>query len=242
MNTCRPPTLRELVRGDFSDEQAKQIEESIVRRRTWTRGEIAAVVFAAFMVGTAVALVGLLLGSISGCAPSDPVYVDRRFSADEQAEIQAAADYWCNATGGAACVDLVFGAHVGRASKTTSDGRRVLVRMTESDALASPSPLLSSGRKSGSRWVNTDELGFSSEEVIAIVPSRIGPGYLRTVVAHELGHHFDMNHVATPGALMVDTGETSEIRSHVEAGCLTAADIAELCNSHACGQPKECTP
>lgn len=235
------PTLRQLAIGDLTEDQRRWIEATKADRARWTWKELGALGLAAGLAIGAIALCIFVLSLVAGCAVSDAVYVDRRFTPDEQVEIQKAADYWCDATGGAACVDLVFGARVGRLSTTATDGRRVLVRATEAEAMRAPSPLLRKG-DNGVRWLNYDELGVRAEEVIVVVPSRIEPGFFRTVVAHELGHHFDLNHVAAAGALMFTKGDTPEGRAHVDAECLTAADAAELCNSHDCGRPRVCAP
>ena len=179
---------------------------------------------------------------VAGCGVNSFFYVDERFSESERAEIQAAADYWDRATGGACHVDFVFGARV-NFGKASHEGSRVLIRATEEQALHSGHPAISEHGRFGVRWLDYDDLGVARQsEGIAIVPSRIPERYpLRLAVAHELGHHFDANHTSDPTSLMaIDTPWTAE--RFVDQGCLSPSDVAELCNAADCSRVTECAP
>jgi hypothetical protein len=234
-----PPTLRQLGRAELTPEQWEWIESEVRTRRGWRGQDTIAIVAAAGLLVLAIVLSVLLVSMVSGCASTEPpIYVDASFSESERAEVQAAADYWCRTTDGAACPDLVFGARV-HMSHGDVGGRHVLVRATEAQA----AQFAASGFSmhwGGDRWIVYDELGVRNGEVLVVVPSRVTD--LRLIVAHELGHHFDMNHVAEPGALMFSEFLGAEARAHLDAWCLSLADAAELCHSHACGEPRECAP
>jgi hypothetical protein len=145
-----------------------------------------------------------------------PIYVDDRFTPEEEREIQAAADVWSAATNGKGSVDLVFGQRV----DLRDTGRRVMVR-AGARAAENAYDLFRDGDPGG-RHESWDS------EVIVIVPERMVGIDLKYVVIHELGHHFGVHHVADESAIMYFQPNPKS------AHCLTRADLRAFCGSNAC--------
>jgi hypothetical protein len=159
----------------------------------------------------------------TGCLGS-PIYVDQRFTPEEEESIRAAASTWSEATNGKASVDLVFGQRV----DLLDTGRRVMVR-AGGRAAENIFPLYRDGDPGGRhlRW---------DAEVIVIVPERMDGIDLQYVVTHELGHHFGVHHVADESAIMYFRPGPKSVH------CLTREDLTAYCGENACdaGQMRAC--
>jgi hypothetical protein len=151
----------------------------------------------------------------TGCLGS-PIYVDARFTAEEEQTIQAAADVWSAATDGKAAVDFIFGQRV----DLRDTGRRVMVR-AGGRAAENAYELFREGDPGG-RHESWDS------EVIVIVPERMDGIDMKYVVTHELGHHFGVHHVADDTAIMYFQPNPRS------AHCLTREDLAAFCAANTC--------
>lgn len=169
----------------------------------------------------------VLLATLTGCGISEVVYVDARFTPDEQVDIQAASDEWERATG--VGIDMVFNVDV-----SDSSGRRVMIRATSIDQLkpyAQKSFTQFPGR-SGQTEVHRDKyvgmkFGVTWEEIIILVP-RIKREDFRALVTHEFGHHLmdpNKSHSLDPEALM---------NQRMGADCVTRSDAALYCSALNC--------
>ncbi|HMJ56559.1 MAG TPA: matrixin family metalloprotease [Polyangiaceae bacterium] len=151
----------------------------------------------------------------TGCL-GDPIYVDERFTPEEERTIQAAAGLWSTATNGNATVDFIFGQRV----DLRDTGRRVMVRAGER-AAENAYELFRDGDPGG-RHESWDS------EVIVIVPERMDGIDLEYVVTHELGHHFGVHHVTDETAIMYFQPNPRS------AHCLTREDLMAYCGANAC--------
>ena len=167
-----------------------------------------------FLQATKFALLALTAFA-TGCL-GDVVYVDERFTDEEEQSIRAAADTWTLATNGKATVDLIFGQKVDIREK----GRRVMVR-AGGRAAENTFELFRDGDPGG-RHESWDS------EVIVIVPERMEGIDLKYVVTHELGHHFSVHHVADEAAIMHYRPNPKS------AHCLTREDLSAFCGANAC--------
>jgi hypothetical protein len=158
----------------------------------------------------------------TGCM-GGPIYVDERFTEEEEQSIRAAAEAWSNATNGAASVDFIFKQRV----DLTDTGRRVMVR-SGGRAAANAYELFRDGDPGG-RHESWDS------EVIVIVPERMDGIDLQYVVTHELGHHFGVHHVADESAIMYYRPNPKS------AHCLTKEDLTAFCGANACN-PETMSP
>jgi hypothetical protein len=151
----------------------------------------------------------------TGCLGS-PIYVDERFTAEEEQTIQAAADVWTKATNGKATVEFIFGQRV----DLRDTGRRVMVR-AGGRAAENAFELFREGDPGG-RHESWDS------EVIVIVPERMDGIDMKYVVTHELGHHFGVHHVADETAIMYF--QPNPLSAH----CLTREDLLAFCAANTC--------
>jgi len=151
----------------------------------------------------------------TGCL-GDVVYVDERFTDEEEASIRSSAETWTKATNGKATVDFIFGQRVDIRDK----GRRVMVR-AGGRAAENTFDLFREGDPGG-RHESWDS------EVIVIVPERMDGIDLQYVVTHELGHHFSVHHVAAEAAIMYYRPNPKS------AHCLTRDDLTAFCGANAC--------
>jgi matrixin len=151
----------------------------------------------------------------TGCLGT-PIYVDHRFTPEEEKSIQAAADVWAESTNGKGTVDLVFGARV----DLRDTGRRVMVR-AGGRAAENAYELFREGDPGG-RHESWDS------EVIVIVPERMVGIDLEYVVTHELGHHFGIHHVSDETAIMYFQPNPKS------AHCLTREDLTAFCAANTC--------
>jgi len=151
----------------------------------------------------------------TGCLGTQ-IYVDERFTPEEEQEIRAAAEMWSDATSGAASVDLVYGQRVDLLDK----GRRVMVR-AGARAAENLFPLFRDGDPGG------HHLSWDTEMII-IVPERLEGIDMKYVVTHELGHHFGVKHVQDERAIM--HYRPNPLSLH----CLTTNDLAAFCTSNGC--------
>jgi hypothetical protein len=151
----------------------------------------------------------------TGCLGT-PIYVDERFTPEEERTIQEAATVWNAATNGKATVDLVFGQRV----DLRDTGRRVMVR-AGGRAAENAYELFRDGDPGG-RHESWDS------EVIVIVPERMDGIDLKYVVTHELGHHFGVHHVSDETAIMYFQPNPKS------AHCLTRVDLSAFCGANAC--------
>jgi Matrixin len=151
----------------------------------------------------------------TGCLGT-PIYVDERFTEEEEQTIQAAADVWTAATNGKAKVDFIFGQRV----DLRDTGRRVMVR-AGGRAAENAFELFREGDPGG-RHESWDS------EVIVIVPERMDGIDMKYVVTHELGHHFGVHHVADDTAIMYFQPNPRS------AHCLTREDLTAFCAANTC--------
>lgn len=175
--------------------------------------------------------IAALLATSLACGPSaDTLYADRRFTAEEEKSIREAIDLWYKTTDGVGYVDVVFGARVSLTRDVAPRYR--IIRMTEIEATQSK---LRPGLL-GAQWLEYETLSITaSGEVVAIIPSRIHGDYsLRTVVAHEFGHHFGLDHTRHPEALMNPHPPNSAVDKMFESTCLSRADLVEFCHYQSC--------
>jgi hypothetical protein len=151
----------------------------------------------------------------TGCLGT-PIYVDERFTAEEEQTIRAAADTWTAATDGKAAVDFIFGQRV----DLHDTGRRVMVR-AGGRAAENAFELFREGDPGG-RHESWDS------EVIVIVPERMDGIDMKYVVIHELGHHFGVHHVSDETAIMYFQPNPKS------AHCLTREDLSAFCAANSC--------
>lgn len=172
-------------------------------------------------MNTATTLIALVLGAATtaGCAtPGGPLYVDSRFSKEELAEVQAAADMW---TAAGAPVDIVPGAH----TTCLEGGRRELCRYGHRGAVGIDKTFLrgdvDATTLDGRLIVDMDRVAETGDSLTA-------------VVAHEMGHMLGLEHTdVTPALMNTRRGPESPVT-------LTAADLSECGRVGAgCGQTVE---
>jgi hypothetical protein len=167
-----------------------------------------------FVQATKLALLALTAFA-TGCL-GNVVYVDERFTDEEEASIRTSAETWTKATNGKATVDFIFGQRVDIRDK----GRRVMVR-AGGRAAENTFDLFREGDPGG-RHESWDS------EVIVIVPERMDGIDFQYVVTHELGHHFSVHHVADEAAIMYYRPNPKS------AHCLTREDLSAFCGANAC--------
>jgi hypothetical protein len=153
--------------------------------------------------------------SISGCYGNTWV-ADERFTVEERAQVEQGADLWREI---GQSIDIVYG----QVSGNELSGRHI-IRATGQSA-ADISAVFEKPSVAG------NYLNYGFKELIVLVPERayphkVSPLYVST--AHELGHSLGMEHVSDPRALMFYKGSTEMM------GCLTKADVLELCNTAGC--------
>jgi hypothetical protein len=175
---------------------------SAKRRKTW------------FLDAAKLAVLALTAFA-TGCL-GDAIYVDERFTAEEEQTIREAADAWSAATNGKAQVDFIFGQRV----DLNDTGRRVMVR-AGARAAENSFELVREGDPGG-RHESWDS------EVIVIVPERMDGIDMKYVVTHELGHHFGVHHVSEVTAIMYFQPNPKS------AHCLTRQDLSAFCGANAC--------
>jgi hypothetical protein len=158
----------------------------------------------------------LALSVFAGGCLGAPIYVDERFTPEEEKTIQAAADVWSAATDGKASVDFIFRQRV----DLRDTGRRVMVR-AGGRAAENAYELFREGDPGG-RHESWDS------EVIVIVPERMDGIDMKYVVTHELGHHFGVHHVADETSIMYFQPNPRS------AHCLTRADLTAFCAANTC--------
>lgn len=151
----------------------------------------------------ALALLGFLVLA-SGCG-GGVVYVDGRFSKEEEKAITDANEMWSNASEGALRFDLVFGQHVDVGDVT----RTTLVR--SSSRAVVPAYPEASGNVA---WTQNHPTGAHSMLMMMDVLALHDNTFSRTV-AHEMGHAHGLHHI-TEGALMTTGGSVT---------CVTRADL-----------------
>lgn len=154
-----------------------------------------------------------LIALLTGCDPGGPVYVDSRFTAEERAEIQRAADMW-EAVG--APIDLVWDA------KTTGrdTSRRELVRAGTRAAIGLQPEM-------AGQWCD----GYTDHGRIVINVEKAAElrDPLHALVAHEMGHLLGLSHQDRgPAVMNTDRGLDSPTE-------LTAVDVAALCSETGMG-------
>lgn len=175
--------------------------------------------------------VALFVFLLTGCSSvSEVFYVDSDFSADEQAQIQQAADAWEGATSGQVHFDLVFGVPVDP-TYGSAWGRRVIARVSQAEIDRNTEIL---GIVDGA--IGVDLRNEEKYELIALVPPRLYAFSLRQILMHELGHHLGMEHIQNETALMAGCPGLDKCGvfaqpaadSYVTHQCIGRADVIEL--------------
>ena len=172
---------------------------------------------------TTVALI--LSGLQQGCLGSSAYYVDSRFTAEEEAEIKAAAGMWSDATGEALNLDLIFGQRV----DVVETKRNVIVKVGARAAFNRFPEVVSSTRPAFFHRGNALE-----SSLVVVIADQVDPALLRAAVAHEMGHSFGLQHVPEQSALM------HENLFNDVAKCVTEVDLREARRYVAIGAEHPC--
>jgi hypothetical protein len=139
------------------------------------------------------AIVLILSSLLQGCIGSKAYAVDSRFTAEEEADIRAAASMWSEATGGALNFDLIFGQRV----DIIETERNAIVKVGARAAFHRFPGLASKTRAAFYHPGNSLE-----SSLVVVITDQIEPALLRAAVAHEIGHSFGLQHVPEEHALM----------------------------------------
>lgn len=145
----------------------------------------------------------------TGCGSSSLVYVDERFTPEEEQMIQDAAEVW------PVQIDLVFGQRV-----TAYDtDRRTIVK---TDLHVIRHVLNEYDRECSGVTID--------HQHTLIAMDMTGPNHLVNVVAHELGHQLNVGHVEDTTAIMYrqSTAETRACISSADAAAYRAANGGEI--------------
>jgi hypothetical protein len=160
-----------------------------------------------------VGLHALLALALTSCLGGEHViHVDARFTAEERAGIQAAADSWAVRSVGAEPIDFVWGARV----DVTDTGRRVLVRASSRTAAM----VDDNARLAGT--VAVTQMLPGAERILLLM-DRIGEkdrASFQAIVAHELGHHYGIHHENVPSGCLMSYEQVGEIPSRADADAL----------------------
>ena len=161
----------------------------------------------------------------AGCIPTEVWKVDSRFTPEERAVIDQAAEAWTNVG-----ANIIL-AHGHRVNGMEASGRYI-VRGTErtADQIAA---------WYGSPPLSPDALGkhvtYTGKEAIIIVADRHRRTPLSHVVTHEFGHSLGIDHVDDERAIMYHAGSDKSLH------CVTSVDIMAFCGVNDCAQiPKGC--
>ena len=160
------------------------------------------------------AIVALIFSTmvLQGCIGSKTYYVDNRFTAEEEADIQAAASMWNDATGGALNFDLVFGQRV----DVFEVKRNVIAKVGARAAFNRFPEMLSDTRPAFFHPGNALE-----SSLLVVIADHVDAQLLRPTVAHEMGHAFGLQHVPEERALMHENLHNDVTK------CVTEVDLQE---------------
>ena len=162
-----------------------------------------------------------LLALVSGCT-GEVWRADSRFTTEERAAIDQAAEAW-EAVGHPILV--AHGHHVTGLEST----RRYIVKTTRRAVGGIHQPLQDSGA-AGKHVVEPGR-----EMILLVMDQMKGGTPLWQIIAHEMGHSLDMNHVDDERAIMYHSGSRNSLR------CITSVDIQEMCRAQGCESvPKGC--
>jgi len=151
-------------------------------------------------------------GLLQGCVGSSAYYVDKRFTAEEEADIRAAAGMWSEATGGALHFDLVFGQRV----DVIEVKRNVIVKVGARAAFNRFPEMESNTRPAFYHPGNALE-----SSLLVVIADQLDPALLRAAMAHEMGHSFGLQHVPAKSALMHENLYNEVTK------CVTELDLRE---------------
>jgi hypothetical protein len=157
--------------------------------------------------------VSLIFSSaMAGCVGSKAYYVDRRFTAEEEVDIRAAANMWSEATGGVLNFDLIFGQRVDvievKRNAVVKVGARAAINRFPAMASKTPAAFYHPGNALES-------------SLVVVIADQIEPALLRAAVAHEMGHSFGLQHVPEERALMHENLYNDVTK------CVTQVDLQE---------------
>jgi hypothetical protein len=148
-----------------------------------------------------------------------PYWIDSRFSADENAAIQAAFETWAQVRG--TPVHFVCMGTLRAADGAASDGNNVVVRSpselqwSEKGVLAlTVRPLTADTGSAGEprAYADTDILLDFSGRVAWSTTGATGTHDLQSVVTHEVGHMLGLNDVDDPAQVMYHISNQAELR------------------------------
>lgn len=170
----------------------------------------------------------IVLALLTGCA-GPTIFVDSRFTSEEQQQIQAAGDEWNRATSGHADIQLAFGFF----ARGDRSGKRVIVRRS------GPAPASANGAVTDAHTGFHKFLGVTLDEQMDVFVDQLAAEGtpLQTAVQHELGHSVGIG-VGYGDDGYGHTNERNAVMYPVAKGvgpCVGVADLRLYCEANDCG-------